>query len=234
MNENILLIEDDKSICIMVKDYLIKEGFSVSAAYDGSEAVSAYFRDSFHLVILDLMIPKMDGMEVLRLIREKSTVPILIMSARDGDTDKAVGLGLGADDYITKPFSLVELTARVKALIRRSTRYAAPEKALDQVPPICFRKLVVDMNNFMVTKNGEDVKLTLKEFEILKLFLTYPNRVFTKGQLYSLVWNEDYLGDENVINVHMRRLRQKIEDDPSKPHYIKTLWGIGYKLGEPE
>lgn len=231
MQNKILLIEDDVSISEMVNNYLMKEGFIVSAAFNGEEGVTKFLKESFDLIILDLMMPKLDGMEVMRIIRERSSIPILIMSAKDSDVDKAIGLGLGADDYISKPFSMIEISARIKAAIRRATKYSRSTEKED-ANVVKFHDLTVDMENYSVTKNGISIKLTLKEFEILKLFITNPNRVFTKSQIYSFVWNEDYFGDDNVINVHMRRLREKIEDDASNPRYIKTLWGIGYKLGE--
>ncbi|TCW56385.1 DNA-binding response OmpR family regulator [Bacillus thuringiensis] len=227
MSHHILLVEDDISIQEMVEKYLIKEGFQVTIASDGEEGVQAFFKSSFDLVILDIMMPKLDGLEVVRIIREKSAVPILMMSAKDTDVDKAVGLGLGADDYICKPFSMIELAARVKAGIRRSTKYSSTEETKKIIQ---ISDLTIDPINFTVEKNGKSLKLTLKEFEILKLFVKNQNRVFTKAQIYTLVWNEEYYGDDNVINVHMRRLREKIESDPSNPEYIKTLWGIGYKL----
>lgn len=228
MQHKILLVEDDLSIQEMVKGYLTKEGFVVTVASDGEEGMKKFLGNQFDLIILDIMMPKIDGLEVMNRIRKKSSVPILIMSAKDTDLDKALGLGLGADDYICKPFSMIELSARVKAGIRRSTTYSAPQQTQDDM--IVFGDLKVDTANFTVQKNDETIKLTSKEFELLKLFATNQNRVFTKAQIYSLIWNEEYYGDENVINVHMRRLREKIEDDPSQPQYIKTLWGIGYKL----
>ncbi|MFD6507721.1 response regulator transcription factor [Bacillus sp. NPDC060175] len=227
MSHHILLVEDDISIQEMVETYLVKEGFQVTIASDGEEGVTAFFKGSFDLIILDIMMPKLDGLEVVRIIREKSAVPILMMSAKDTDVDKAVGLGLGADDYICKPFSMIELAARVKAAIRRSTKYSAVESKDEAIQ---IGDLIIDPINFTVEKKGRQLKLTLKEFEILKLFVKNQNRVFTKAQIYTLVWNEEYYGDDNVINVHMRRLREKIESDPSNPEYIKTLWGIGYKL----
>lgn len=230
MENKILLIEDDTAISEMVKSYLGKEGFLVSLAMDGAEGMSLFFKESFDLVLLDIMMPKLDGMEVMRLIREKSQVPILIMSAKDSDVDKAIGLGLGADDYIAKPFSLIEISARIKAAIRRSTRYSTEEKRKAHL--VSLGQLTIDLDNFAVHKNGQSIQLTSKEFDILRLFVTNPSRVFTKNQIFSFVWNGDYMGDENVISVHMRRLREKIEDDPSNPAYIKTIWGIGYKLGE--
>ncbi|MDF9556430.1 response regulator transcription factor [Bacillus tropicus] len=227
MSHHILLVEDDISIQEMVEKYLIKEGFQVTIASDGEEGVNTYLKGSFDLIILDIMMPKLDGLEVVRIIREKSAVPILMMSAKDTDVDKAVGLGLGADDYICKPFSMIELAARVKAGIRRSTKYSATEETGKMIQ---IGDLTIDPINFTVEKNRKPLKLTLKEFEILKLFVKNQNRVFTKAQIYTLIWNEEYYGDDNVINVHMRRLREKIESDPSNPEYIKTLWGIGYKL----
>jgi DNA-binding response OmpR family regulator len=152
------------------------------------------------------------------------------MSAKDSDVDKAIGLGLGADDYISKPFSMVELSARIKAVIRRANQYSKSYKK--EKVKIIINDLVIDLENYLITKNGTNIQLTSKEFDILKLFVSNPNRVFTKAQIYTLIWKDDYYGDENVINVHMRRLREKIEDKPSKPQYVKTLWGIGYKLGE--
>ncbi|EOO17240.1 MULTISPECIES: response regulator transcription factor [Bacillus] len=227
MSHHILLVEDDISIQEMVETYLVKEGFQVTIASDGEEGVNAFLKGSFDLIILDIMMPKLDGLEVVRIIREKSAVPILMMSAKDTDVDKAIGLGLGADDYICKPFSMIELAARVKAGIRRSTKYSAVESKDEAIQ---IGDLIIDPINFTVEKKGRQLKLTLKEFEILKLFVKNQNRVFTKAQIYTLVWNEEYYGDDNVINVHMRRLREKIESDPSNPEYIKTLWGIGYKL----
>jgi len=229
MNNKILIIEDDIAISEMVKNYLTKDGFVVVTAFDGEEGIVKYLNDDFDLVVLDLMMPKLDGMETMKLIRDKSSVPILIMSAKDSDVDKAVGLGLGADDYITKPFSMIEISARIKAGIRRATKYSGNQKVEENVP-VKMGSIAIDLDNFLVIKNGQSVQLTFKEFEILKLFINNPNRVFTKAQIYSFVWKEEYYGDENVINVHMRRLREKIEDDPSNPQYIKTLWGIGYKL----
>lgn len=231
MHYKILLVEDDESVNEMLEKYLVKEGFIINTASDGEQGVAIFLNNSFDLVILDIMMPKLNGIEVMRIIREKSTVPILIMSAKDTDVDKAVGLGLGADDYIAKPFSLIEFSARIHAVMRRVTRYSkADENQVESL--IRYKELILDLNNFSIIKNGVTVRLTLKEFEIIKLFITNPARVFTKSQIYNLIWKEDYFGDENVINVHMRRLREKIEDDASNPVYIKTLWGIGYKLGD--
>jgi len=231
MESRILLIEDDEAISEMVENYLRKEGFNITTAFNGEEGVVKFLNNTFDLIILDIMMPKLDGMEVMKIIRERSLIPILIMSAKDSDVDKAVGLGLGADDYIAKPFSMVELSARIKAAIRRANQYSKSDKQ-EEAKVINVNDLTIDLENYLAAKNGVNLQLTSKEFDILKLFITNPNRVFTKSQIYSFIWNDEYYGDENVINVHMRRLREKIEDNPSEPKYIKTLWGIGYKLGE--
>jgi len=231
MENRILLIEDDIEISEMVKNYLIKDGFNITTAFDGEEGVEKFLNNSFDLILLDLMMPKLDGKEVMKIVRETSLIPILIMSAKDSDVEMAVGLGLGADDYIAKPFSMIELSARIKAGIRRGNLYSKKEKK-EEESIINVNHLTIDLKNYSVTKNGVNLNLTLKEFDILKLFILSPNRVFTKAQIYSFVWKDDYFGDENVINVHMRRLREKVEDNPSEPKYLKTLWGIGYKLGK--
>ncbi|WP_420850638.1 response regulator transcription factor [Paenibacillus lutrae] len=234
MQPLILLVEDDVAISDMVNDYLIKEGFTVVRAYDGEEAVRLFGEYAFDLILLDLMLPKLSGMDLLQVIRERSLIPILITSAKDGDVDKALGLGFGADDYIAKPFSMIELAARIKAAIRRATKYTAGSlaEAVKQPQQIRLDDLLIDLDNFSVSRSNREIKLTAKEFHLLKLFAANPKKVFTKANIFRSVWEDDYLGDENVINVHMRRLREKIEEDPSKPRYILTLWGIGYKLGE--
>ena len=229
MNESILLVEDDSQIHGMVAEHLKKEGYRVTSAYDGEEAVRHFSQGGVHLVILDLMLPSANGLDLLQQFRRDSHLPILIMSAKDSDVDKAIGLGFGADDYIGKPFSLVELAARVKAMLRRSNEYSQPESAASP-DIITVSDLEISMDQFLVTKKGKEISLTAKEFQILRLLASHPNQVFTKGQLFERVWNEPYYGDDNVINVHIRRLRGKIEDDPSSPTYIKTVWGIGYKL----
>ncbi|MDS9999073.1 DNA-binding response regulator [Bacillus atrophaeus] len=225
-----MLVEDDRSISEVVDHYLTKEGFHVVHAFDGEEGIQLFQQNAFDLILLDLMLPKLNGMDLLKIIREQSKIPVLIISAKDGDVEKALGLGFGADDYIAKPFSMIELSARVKAAIRRATQYAVNEPAETNI--IRVHELTLDIENVLITKNDEVIQLTSKEWQIIKLFFTNPKKVFTREQIYRSVWNEDYYGDENIINVHMRRLREKIEDDPSSPQYIKTLWGIGYKLGE--
>ena len=232
LKKQILIIEDDHTINQMVSDSLAREDYIITSAFDGEEAINVITGEqSFDLILLDLMLPKVDGLECLRMIRLNSIVPVLIMSAKGDDVDKALGLGMGADDYISKPFSMIELIARIKALIRRTTNYSA-EISNKQENIIRVGDLVVDLKGYAVNKNGKNLKLTATEFNILNLLLTKPKQVFTKEQLYNLVWNAEYVQDMNVINVHIRRLREKIEDDPSNPKYIQTLWGIGYRLGE--
>ncbi len=231
MTHKILLIEDDASIVEMLEGHLKKAGYIVQSADNGEAGLELFNRDSFDLLVVDIMMPKLDGIEVIKRVRETSSVPILIMSANDNDVDKAIGLGFGADDYIAKPFSLVEITARIKAAIRRATIYAQrePDKKANLGTQMQFGNIVVDLDNYRVLKGNEECKLTAKEAEILRLFLKNPNRVFTKAQIYSLIWNDEYMGDESVINVQIRRLREKVEEEPSSPKYLKTLWGIGYK-----
>lgn len=240
-SHKILLVEDDAEISEMLKNYLTAENYDVTCAFDGQEACMQFDAASFSLVLLDLMIPKVSGMDVLQHIRRSNFVPVIILSAKDTETDKTLGLALGADDYITKPFSVVEVLARIRANIRRATQY---DGALAAVPSVLASKktantedvltvgeLTMNLSDYTLTKSGETVELTAKEFEILKLFMQNSKKVYTKEQLYSLVWNDAYLGDENAVNVHISRLRNKIEDDSRNPRYILTVWGIGYKLG---
>lgn len=231
MQKTILLVEDDPDISNMVKTYLNNEAFNVKCVFDGNEAVHAFKHEHYDLVLLDLMLPKLNGMNFLQMVRTRSYIPVIIMSAKDSEVDKALGLGLGADDYITKPFSMVELTARVKAVIRRSTQYIVTQIERN-TSIIKVHEIELDMENLCATKNGIQINLTSKEWKILCLFFENQKKVFTKEQIYRSVWGDDYYGDENIINVHISRLREKIEDTPSKPAYIKTIWGIGYKLGE--
>ncbi|SDJ74651.1 DNA-binding response regulator, OmpR family, contains REC and winged-helix (wHTH) domain [Aneurinibacillus migulanus] len=231
VQKTILLVEDDPAISDMVKIYLNNEAFNVECAFDGEAAESAFKHAHYDLVLLDLMLPKLNGMDFLKMVRTKSYVPVIIMSAKDSDVDKALGLGFGADDYITKPFSMVELAARVKAAIRRSTQYIVNQTELSK-SIIKVHEIELDTENHRVMKRGVEINLTSTEWKILHLFFENQKKVFTKEQIYRSVWEDDYYGDENVINVHISRLREKIEDTPSKPTYIKTLWGIGYKLGE--
>lgn len=227
----ILLIEDDIEINVMLQHFLERESFEVVSVFDGEEACQRFTEETFDLVLLDIMIPKLNGIEVMQNIRSISTVPIIIISAKDTDLDKSLGLGLGADDYITKPFSVIEVLARIKANIRRSTRYST-NIPMNKPQILKSHDIIMNLDDYTITKGDKMIELTAKEFEMLKLFIQNPKKVYTKAQLYSQIWNDAYIGDENAVNVHISRLRTKIEDDAKNPRYIKTVWGIGYKLGD--
>ena len=208
---NLLLVEDDKNIREMVYEFLTSENYNVITAND-------------------LMLPKSSGFEVLKYIRSTSVIPVIIATAKDSDTDKTLGLNLGADDYITKPFSLIELLARIKANIRRATVYNHFDHSADQV--IKYKDLTINISKYTVSKNGKNLNLTHTEFEILRLLAANQGRAFSKEQLYTSIWKETYYGNENVLNTHMNRLRNKLSANTEKNDYIKTLWGIGYKMEE--
>jgi len=225
---NILVVEDDEEINNLITEALIKESYNIIQAFDGKQAIEKYNKD-YQLVILDLMIPYFDGIEVLRRIRALSTVPVIILSAKDEETDRIIGLSMGADDYMVKPFSVRELVARAKAQLRRYVDYNSIETK-DTI--LRHNDLKLDILNYKVLKNEQELSLRPKEFELLKLFMSNPSRVFTKAQLFNSVWDNEYLNDDNTVMVHIKRLRNKIEDNPNEPKYIQTVWGIGYKLGE--
>lgn len=225
----ILIVEDDININNMIKEALIKESFDVEQAFNGFECIEKFEQEQYQMIIMDIMMPVMDGVETMRRIREKSKVPIIILSAKGEDGDKIIGLGMGADDYIVKPFSVPELIARVKCNIRRAIYYNETE--FDKANSIYqYGDVKFDIDNYTVTKGKKILTLTAKEMKILKLFFENPNRVFTKVQIYDSVWGNEFLSDYNTVTVHMRRLRSKIEDDSNNPKLIETVWGIGYKL----
>ena len=213
---NLLLVEDDKNIREMVYEFLTSENYNVITANDGQTAMRLLQKHTFDLVLLDLMLPKSSGFEVLKYIRSTSVIPVIIATAKDSDTDKTLGLNLGADDYITKPFSLIELLARIKANIRRATVYNHFDHSADQV--IKYKDLTINISKYTVSKNG--------------LLAANQGRAFSKEQLYTSIWKETYYGNENVLNTHMNRLRNKLSANTEKNDYIKTLWGIGYKMEE--
>jgi DNA-binding response OmpR family regulator len=202
--------------------------YHVKAVFNGQDAVDQFSKDNYDCVLLDLMLPKVSGEDVLKFIRSKGDTPVMIISTKDTDVEKAVNLGLGADDYLSKPFSMLELLARVKALLRRSKQ--SEEKPKKNI--YNFNDLSINLSTYQVIKNGVVLELTLKEFEILKLLLTHPDQTFSKQEMYRKICNEEYYFNDNVINVHIRRLRQKIENDPSNPEIVITMWGFGYKLGQ--
>ncbi|MDQ0061633.1 response regulator transcription factor [Paenibacillus harenae] len=228
--KKILVVEDDLEINQLVSRYLEKEGFDIHSAYDGQEALSYLADYEYQLVILDMMLPKVEGQELLRKIRDKQKIPVIILSAKDREMDKILGLELGADDYMTKPFTIGELIARVKAQLRRYMEFN-PDAAGAEDKVIVHGDLELHIHTFEVKVAGLKRPLTAKEFAILKLFLTNPTRVFTKSQIFERVWQEESISDDNTVMVHINRLRAKIEKDPSNPVHIQTVWGFGYKLG---
>ncbi len=224
---NILLVEDDLDIQDMINDYLTGDNFAVTVADTGEKALTIFLKDSFDLVLVDLMLPKCDGFEVIKRIRKSSTIPIIIVTAKDSDIDKTRGFHMGADDYVNKPFSLIELSARIKANIRRATCYQ--EKRSDEI--IKIHDLTIYVSEYRVEQGGKPLHLTHKEFDILCLLAQNMGRAFSKEQIYNQLWNEAYYGNEGVLNSHMNRLRNKLRDGATEEkEYIKTMWGIGYKM----
>ncbi len=226
MSKRILIIEDEKALSALLSDYLSADGFAVEARADGPSGLQAALSGGFDLVLLDIMLPGMDGFEICRALRAQSNVPVLILSARREDGDKIRGLGLGADDYIVKPFSPAELVARVKSHLARYERLTGRATA-DRW--IVDGGLEVNVEARRVRTNGAEVTLTAKEFDLLLLFIRNPDRAFTRDEIYSRIWGDDLYVDSSNIAVHVRRLREKIEDDPSQPQHIETVWGVGYR-----
>ncbi|OIJ15207.1 DNA-binding response regulator [Anaerobacillus arseniciselenatis] len=227
MDETILIVEDEKELGELVRDYLKVEGYNVILAFDGAEALNVFQREAPLLIVLDIMLPKIDGIEVCRTIRSKSNVPILLVSAKKSETDKIIGLGIGADDYITKPFSPGELVARIKAHLRRYNHYSSPKEIKKT---LAFGELEIDEKGFMIKIAGIPVDFSAKEFQLLHFLATNKGQVFSKEQLFDKVWGYDSYGDMNAVTVYVRKIREKIEGNPSKPKYIKTVWGVGYKF----
>jgi len=224
--EKILVVDDDAKILKIVKHCLEKEGFLVATAADGESALTMVKREQPDLVILDLMLPKLNGFDVCRVLTAENNVPIIILSAKGDELDRIVGFRLGVDDYLTKPFSPVELVLRVQAVIRRVQGWR--KNQVNQA--VEYGALRIDPGARAVTINGMPVNLTSKEFELLWLLVSNPQQVFTRMQLLNKIWHSDYEGDENTVTVHIRRLREKIEPEPSSPSYIRTVWGVGYKF----
>ncbi|WP_318582982.1 response regulator transcription factor [Bacillus paranthracis] len=225
----ILIADDDKEIRNLLKIYLERELYMVDTAIDGEVALQLFNQNKYSLVILDLMMPKVDGIEVCRKLRDKTNVPILMLTAKDHEVDKILGLSIGADDYITKPFSIHEVVARVKALIRRFLVLGSNINVQEKTT-LAFKGLTINLNTYTVHTNKEEISLTGKELELLKFFTSNPGQVFTKTQLFRNVWDDNYIEDDNTVMVHIRKLRKKIEIDPSNPKFIQTVWGIGYKF----
>ncbi len=226
---NILVCDDDKEIAGAVEIYLKNEGYEVFTAYDGLEALKIVSEQPIHLILMDVMMPKLDGIRTTMKIREEKNIPIIMLSAKSEDYDKITGLNVGADDYITKPFNPLELVARVKSQLRRFTSLGSMDAETKEG---IYRNggLVVDDNEKTVTVDGEQVTLTPTEFGILKLLIQNAGKVFSIEQIYEHVWNEPAYNPENTVAVHIRRIREKIEINPKNPKYLKVVWGIGYKI----
>lgn len=225
----ILLVEDEESYRDPLTYQLTREGFEVDAVGTGPAALEAFARDGADLVLLDLMLPGLSGVEVCRELRAQSRVPIIMLTAKDGEIDKVVGLELGADDYVTKPYSFRELLARIRAVLRRG----ADEQQLADPGLLGVGNIAMDTASHEVRIGGEVVPMPLREFELLEMFLRNPGRVLTRGQLIDRVWGSDYVGDTKTLDVHVKRLRGKIEADPGNPVVLVTVRGLGYKLVEP-
>lgn len=225
--QTILVCDDDKQIVEAIDIYLTGEGFQVIKAYDGYEALEYLEGNQVDLLIVDVMMPGLDGIRTTLKVRENSSIPIIILSAKSEDADKILGLNIGADDYITKPFNPLEVIARVKSQLRRYTSLGGAEKGpgLLTVGPIAM-----DDGAKQVTVDGEPVALTPIEYNILRLLMTHPGQVFSSAQIYEQVWNDPAYGSENTVAVHIRHLREKIEIDPADPRYLKVVWGLGYKM----
>ena len=224
---NILICDDDKDIVSALEIYLTSEGYHTVAAYNGQEALQAMERGEIHLVLMDVMMPKLDGIRATARLRESYNVPIILLTAKSEDNDKILGLNIGADDYITKPFNPLEVIARVKSQLRRYTALGGAEKGpgLITVGPIAM-----DDSAKQVTVDGEAVSLTPIEYNILKLLLSHPGQVFSSAQIYEQVWNDPAYGSDNTVAVHIRHLREKIEINPAEPRWLKVVWGLGYKM----
>lgn len=227
MPKRVLVVDDEKLIVKGIKFSLEQDGMEVDCAYDGEEALEKATAGGFDMILLDLMLPKMDGFEVCQRVREFSNVPIVMLTAKGDDMDKILGLEYGADDYITKPFNILEVKARIKAIMRRVTPSAKENKS-DANSTIKSRNLTLDTDSRSLYRDGIEVNLTSKEFDLLELLIRNTNKVFTREKLLSLIWGDDYPGDVRTVDVHVRRLREKLEPNPSDPEYVQTKWGVGY------
>lgn len=227
MAEKILIVDDEKPIVDSIKYTLYKEGYDVVVSYDGEDALEKVKKENPDLIILDIMLPKLSGLEVCRIIRRTSNVPIIMLTARGEDMDRVVGLELGADDYVPKPFSMRELVARIKAVLRRAKMSMATVKVKEKLE---FDDVVIDIKGRTVFKKGVQIDLSPKEFDLLVTLAENEGRVMSREFLLNHVWGEDFYGDDRTVDVHIRWLREKLEDDPSNPKYIQTVRGIGYIL----
>ena len=226
---HILICDDDRDIVSALDIYLTSEGYKTYHAYDGLEALKLVEEHDIHLILMDVMMPRLDGIRATAKLRESTNIPIILLTAKSEDSDKVLGLNIGADDYVTKPFNPIEVLARVKSQLRRYTTLGGRPKEDDA---LLFRNggIVLDDGAKSVSVDGEPVNLTPIEYNILLLLMKNPGRVFSTGQIYDLVWNDPSLGSENTVAVHIRHLREKIEIDPANPRYVKVVWGLGYKM----
>ena len=227
MATKVLVVDDEKMIVKGIRFSLLQDGYEVDTAYDGDEALQKATENQYDIILLDVMLPKHSGLEVLQQIREFSSVPIIMLTAKGEDMDKILGLGYGADDYITKPFNILEVKARIKAIIRR---VAGSRKEKDEEEERILENgdLRMDFDNRRVTVAGKEINLTSKEFELLELLATHPGKVYSRSMLLQTVWGKDYPGDVRTVDVHIRRLREKVEPNASEPVYVQTKWGVGY------
>ena len=229
---NILVCDDDREIVDAIEIYLSQDGYKIYTAYDGEQAIQILDKEDIHLLIMDIMMPRLDGIRATLKIREYSSIPIIILSAKSEDTDKILGLNIGADDYICKPFNPLELVARVKSNLRRYTSLGSltgENKAIYQVGG-----LILNDDTKQVTVDDEPVKMTPIEYNILLLLMKNQGRVFSINQIYESIWNEDAIGADNTVAVHIRHIREKIEINPKEPRYLKVVWGVGYKIDKEQ
>lgn len=225
MGKKILVVDDEKLIVKGIRFSLLQDGMEVDCAYDGEEALQLAQQNSYDLILLDVMLPKMDGFEVCQQIRDFSDVPIVMLTAKGDDMDKILGLEYGADDYITKPFNILEVKARIKAIMRRTSK---KEEVAVQTQMLVKKDMKIDCESRRVFIEDQEVNLTAKEFDLLELLAKNPDKVYSRDKLLNLVWGYDYPGDARTVDVHIRRLREKIEKHPSEPKYVYTKWGVGY------
>lgn len=233
MATKVLVVDDEKTIVKGIRFSLLQDGYEVDTAYDGEEALQKATANKYDVILLDVMLPKLDGLEVLQQIREFSSVPVIMLTAKGEDMDKILGLDYGADDYITKPFNILEVKARIKAIIRRVASYRK-EQDEEDAHILENGDLRMDFDNRRVTVAGKEINLTSKEFELLELLATHPGKVYSRSMLLQTVWGKDYPGDVRTVDVHIRRLREKVEPNPSEPIYVQTKWGVGYYFRQNE
>lgn len=227
---NILICDDDKDIVSALEIFLNSEGYRTFPAYTGKEALDIVAKEDIHLVLMDVMMPEMDGIRATAKLREKCNVPIILLTAKSEDSDKVLGLNIGADDYVTKPFNPIEVMARVKSQLRRYTTLGGRNHVTDDPDVLVNGGIVLNDKTKTVTVDGEGRSLTPLEYSILKLLMRHPGQVFSTSQIYEQVWNDPAYGSENTVAVHIRHLREKIEINPGEPRYLKVVWGLGYKM----